>query len=198
MRRIVLLVGLASCVVFGGGEAQASPLKLQIWGSANTLEIFSNSAAMLDVTDGLSGFTRTGGRHLTGGAGTPSTQPVDSSMLLWATLYDGDRTLAWAQFSAPVTGGLSYESMLGRFSGGAHGSANAVATLGQGVDPGMIPSWFTGLSAKVDSVVTGGHANDFQTTLTLASNPAPVPEPSSVLVFLAAAGFVARRRLRRA
>jgi len=60
-----------------------------------------------------------------------------------------------------------------------------------GIDPSLIPSWFSNLSVTVEGATRGVDA-----TLTVAA--APVPEPGSVLVFLAAAGggLVALRRRR--
>ncbi|APW61726.1 PEP-CTERM sorting domain-containing protein [Paludisphaera borealis] len=200
MRQVAWLVCLASSVVLGGiGRAHASPLKLQIWGNAHNLQILPNDPVTIDVTDGFSGFTRSGGQILQHGSDSENWQkPVDSAMQIWASLSDGDRTLAWAQFSAPVEGSLSYVGMFGRYSGSAQGSAAGVVSIGQGVDPSLIPSWFTGLTATVQSQVTGGYLNNFESTLTLTTDAAPVPEPSSVLVFLAAAGCVGYRRVRRA
>jgi hypothetical protein len=52
------------------------------------------------------------------------------------------------------------------------------------------------MTLTADSFVGGGRINGFYTTITIA--PAPVPEPSSAIVFLAIAGLVVGRRLRRA
>ncbi|MDR3620168.1 MAG: PEP-CTERM sorting domain-containing protein [Paludisphaera borealis] len=202
MRRIAWLVGLASLAVLGGVDrVQASPLKLELWGSAQNFYIPSGTTKTIDVSNGFSGYTQTGG-------GMPLQhqweaeswqKPINDSIHIGATLYDADRILAWVMFSAPITGTLYYAGGTGRFSARAHGSAVGELHIESGVDPSLIPSWFTGMTATADTFVSDGRINGYYTTVTITPGPAaPVPEPSSVLVFLAAAGCVGYRRLRRA
>ncbi len=204
MRRFGWLVGVAIlAVVGGGGRAQGSPLTLKVWGSAHNVTVpFDDPNNTIDVSDGFTRFYRRGGKHIDelGGTGTYWEKPVESSIDVTATLSDADRVLATVRFSGPVKGTMLAGSVATDVSGYAHGSAPGVVTIAQGVDPSLIPSWFTGLTATVDSVVGGQTiTTTFQSTLIITpANPAQVPEPSSVLVFLAAAGLIGVRRLRRA
>lgn len=198
MRRIAWLVCLASLVVLGGvGRAQASPLTLTFSGSAYASHLYPETATR-DVTNGFSGISGVwGDLPFTTWA---SPQAVDSSIDVTATLSDPGRILATVQFSAPVTGTITWDDAGIPRRNTATGSAVGVVTIAQGVDPRLIPPWLTGMTATVTGWVSGGFLS-FPTqgsTLTISAEPAPVPEPSSVLVFLAAVGVVGYRRLRRA
>ena len=110
MRRFGWLVGLASLVVLGGVDrAQASPLTLAFSGSAYLTRINPDPATM-DVTNGFSGFSEWGTQSLIGQGMGGSPMAVDSSIDVTATLSDADRILATVQFSAPVTGTITWDS----------------------------------------------------------------------------------------
>jgi len=198
MRRFGWLVSLASLVVLGGVDrAQASPLTLAFSGSAYASHLYPETATS-DVTNGFSGISGVWGALPLHNLGEP--QAVNSSIDIEATLSDADRILATVQFSAPVTGTITWDAYdYHPESNTASGSAVGVVTVAQGVDPSLIPPWLTGMTATVYGWVSGssGVPGSLQgSTLTISADPAPVPEPSSVLVFLAAAGFVGLRRLR--
>lgn len=194
MRRISWLVCLAVSAVFWGVDrAHASPLKLEIGGSADGVSLFYQT---IDVTDGFSEFVATGGYRIRHNWENEDwRKPIESSISVFATLYDANRNLGEVVFSAPVTGTLYYSGAHARFDTDAHGSAIGEFRISSGVDPSLIPSWFTGLTATVTSSVGMADTDLYNSTLTISA--APVPEPSSVLVFLAAAGFLGFRRLRR-
>ncbi|MDR3620169.1 MAG: PEP-CTERM sorting domain-containing protein [Paludisphaera borealis] len=205
MGRIAWLVGLAWLTVFGNVDrAQASPLKLAFSGGAFGAQIRTdNPYATIDVTNEFSRFGQEGeaGVWVSSPEGTP--EPVNSSIDVTATLSDADRILATVQFSGSVTGVQERGPGSEDISGYAHGSATGVVTIAPGVDPGQIPSWLTGMTATLSSFVSGGPSSltfpaFYSTLLITPGDPTPVPEPSSVLVFLAAVGCVGYRRLRRA
>jgi hypothetical protein len=167
-------------------------------GSAYIIHIDPASTTM-DVTDGFSGFGRYTDQSLEGMTRDPS--PVNSSINVTATLSDADRILATVQFSAPVTGAITWDEWgIHPKSNTATGSAVGVMTIAQGVDPSLIPPWLTSMTATVKSYASGGgfHPPTSDSSLTITADTASVPEPSSMLMFLAAAGLIGYRHLRRA
>lgn len=207
MGRFGWLVSLAILVVLGGVDrAQASPLKLAFSGGAFGVGIRTDPSNTIDVTNGFPRFGQNGQNLRVDESGIRSynwQKPISGAIQATAVLSDADRVLATVQFSSPVTGTMYGFAGYSDISGTVHGTAVGVVTVAPGVDPSLIPSWLTGMTAKLDSFVSGGPAQGnfagWYSSLTFTvADPAPVPEPSSVLVFLAAAGLVGVRRLRRA
>ncbi len=205
MNRIVWVVGLAAWAFIGtAAPVGASPLQLRISGGASGVRLPSDPL-VFDVSDGFSGFTR----DAIWGIGDASDWPSDlwdrsltreGDIRLTAFLYEGEgsRPLASVALIGAVEEyyyrpwGLDYTSIKGQVKGSAFAGPVDVAP---GIDPSLIPSWFSNLSATVHGR-TSGAPGGINGTLTVTA--APVPEPGSVLVFLAAAGggLVALRRRR--
>lgn len=203
MKRINWVVGLAAWALIGSATpAGASPLQLRISGGASGVRLPSEGL-VLDVSDGFSGLTRDASWAI----GDASDWPSDSwsrsltregAIDLTAFLYEGEgsRPLASVALIGAVdeyyyrAWGLDYTSIKGQVRGSAFAGPVQVAP---GIDPSLIPSWFSNLSVTVEGA-TRGVPGGVDATLTVAA--APVPEPGSVLVFLAAAGggLVALRR----
>ncbi len=95
-----------------------------------------------------------------------------------------------------ITGGVGRSAYEIDPSGGVRGMAMpGPVTVEPGVDPSTIPAWFSTLGAGVSGDLTGGAQSYLPVGLgvypgdTPAAQvqPAPVPEPASVAIFLACA-----------
>jgi hypothetical protein len=133
---------------------------------------------------------------------------INSSIHLGATLFNSTQDLASLGLNGQISGVVTYPNVysLAPISGAVRGSAMPGPLTFLGGDPSTIPAWFSSLSAWVSGDVTGGSQAYLPVSLgiipdpTLASQiqPASVPEPASLIIFLAcvAAGFCLRRHRR--
>ena len=210
MRRLCFLICLALASTCGAvGQAQASPLMLSIFGYADNVPVHY----VTDVSNGFSGVTIPLSSVPVWAASGPNPQggetSMNSSIWLNATLFNSNQNLASLGLNGQISGGVTYPNdwSLAPITGAVRGWAMpGPVTVSPGVDPSTIPAWFSGLGASVWGDVTGGSQAYLPVSLgiipdpTLASQiqPASVPEPASLIIFLAcvAAGFCLRRHRR--
>jgi len=207
MRRLCFLICLALASACGAvGQAQASPLMLSIWGYADNVPV----DYVTDVSNGFSGATiPLSSVPLWAGTG-PGPQggetSMNSSISLGATLFNSTQNLASLGLNGQISGVVTYPNVysLDPIEGAVKGSAMpGPVTLEPGVDPSTIPAWFSSLGAWVSGDVTGGAYAYLPISLGISPDatpasqiqPAPVPEPASLIIFLAsvAAGIGLRR-----
>lgn len=211
MRRTCFYLCLAlsfACAV--DRRAHASPLMLSITGYAYNVPV----NYVTDVSNGFSGATISLTTVPAWGTG-PGSQGgvigINSSIDLTATLYNSTQNLASMALTGQITGGIDYPSVTSLYpvTGGVSGSATpGPVYLNYGVDSSVIPAWFPTLGAGVSDSVTGGTQAYLPITLGIGTGdtpaapvqPAPVPEPASVAIFLpcAVAGFYMRTARRKA
>jgi hypothetical protein len=208
MRKKCFLICLATLMAFVvSGRAEASPLTLTITGTA--LDNVVNSVS--DVSNGFPQpppqiFVIPSSAKIWGNLDQFGGRSIQSTINLQATLSDDTRNLASITLTGPI--GASFETsshanngyIFGWFGGGAKPGA---LQLAPGVEPVQIPSWFPGLSVGVYGAYERAHAySDPYLVIVPGSStpttPQPVPEPTSLAVFLTTAcACVGLRRYRR-
>lgn len=207
-------------------RVEASPMKLYVWGEVSqNFGGFPIMNQEFDVSDGFPGLTLNRSTPITfsnsfWGPGDDWYKPFkfDGGVTIGVSLYDvhdaNEQLLVSGYLRGAVAGELAHPG----FSSNLGGGATAEATLdldslyystlnpwtGETIPSTIdrVPSWFYDLKATLTSEMTGGVRNIYDATLTIpavaATAPEPtVPEPGSVVVFLAAAGggaLVVRRR----
>lgn len=205
MPRISRGAFLASVLMIGMlGRVQAAPMKLYIWGDVQQgyPGSFQVPDQEFDVSDGFPGFVQgSGGPTQFGWTPAGWTKAIDGYITIGVALYDETgQGLAYGYLSGRIEGAfIHYSSINSNLGGGATGEAKLdldnlyyyTHDSGTGLPiPSTIdrvPSWFYDLKATLVGRMTGGGQNIYETTLTIPA-VAAVPEPGTVVIFLAAAG----------
>ncbi len=210
MRRVLLWFAVIS-PFWLGVAAKADPMTLTLSGMAFGVPIHET----VDVTNGFAGLniplTDTPLAVLQGATPTgPSAGAINSTFGVFAGLtgVNGNASLSANELlSGTIQGSYSFPPGDPDPQGGVSGSATAQnLVLSPGLSADAVPSWFTGLSAQISGTVTGGGEGLLLSTLLIppgsssATSSPQVPEPSTLIVFLAsmvALGVDRRRRARR-
>lgn len=205
MRHACFSLSLAVLSISGAiGQAHASPLMLSITGYADGVPV----NYVTDVSSGFSGVTLPLSSVMYGPL-EDRLISLNSSIDLTATLFNSSHNLASMGLDGQITGSVGnmpYDYSIDPTGAVRGTSMPGVVTLGSGVDPSTIPVWFLTLGAYVSGDLTGGAQSYLPVNLAVYPysseaaqvQPAPVPEPASVVIFLscAAAGMILRRRRR--
>lgn len=194
MRRLTLVASLAAAVAAcWGGQAAASPLRLSIEGGGGAFVPSVKATVPVGIGSQEMGFASSDFAELyTYDFGDSITEPIATPFSFRVVLEDVTTggALAELTLAGVVEGSMTHLIQGSRqvVTTSAIGEATASDfKLADGITLDQIPLWFPSLSARV--VFAGDPASETNSevlsTLTIA---AQIPEPSSALVFLAAAG----------